>query len=55
VDVRHAEQGLADLEAYADYYEIAPGEALTIAEMALREDVYARRYFRGLAAAGGRR
>ena len=58
VDIRHAEQGLDDLEAYVRYYEFADDEALTIVEMTLRENVFARRYFRDFAAtnaAGGRR
>src|SRR5688572_9887336 len=55
VDVRHAEQGLANLGAYAAYYDVEPLEALTIAELALREDVFARRYFRDLELAGARR
>ncbi len=46
VDVGHAEQGLADLEAYARYYEVGDTEALTIVEMALRENVFTRRYWR---------
>ena len=46
VDVGHAEQGLADLEAYARYYEMGDDEALTIVEMALRENVFTRRYWR---------
>lgn len=46
VDIRHAEQGLADLEAYARYYDFTTDQALTIAGMALRENVFARRYFR---------
>jgi pyrroloquinoline quinone (PQQ) biosynthesis protein C len=57
VDMRHAEQGLADLEAYVRYYEFLDGEALTLVEMTLRENVFARRYFRDFvaAAAGGAR
>ena len=51
VDIRHAEEGLADLEAYVDYYEFDPSEALTIVEMTLRENVFARRYFRDFVAA----
>ena len=51
VDVRHAAQGLADLDAYVRYYGFAEDEALTIVEMALRENVFARRYFRN--AVGG--
>jgi hypothetical protein len=46
VDVRHAEQGLANLEAYVGYYDFAPVEALTVVEMTLRENVFVRRYFR---------
>ena len=57
VDIRHAEQGLADLEAYVQYYEFPADEALTIVEMTLRENVFARRYFRDFVApsAGDRR
>ena len=50
--MRHAEQGLADLEAYVRYYEFVDGEALTLVEMTLRENVFARRYFRDFVAAG---
>lgn len=46
VDVRHAAQGLADLDAYVRYYDLADDEALTIVELALRDGVFARRYFR---------
>jgi pyrroloquinoline quinone (PQQ) biosynthesis protein C len=46
VDVGHAEQGLADLEAYARYYDLDDDEALAIVEAALREDVFTRRYWR---------
>ena len=46
VDARHAAQGLADLEAYVRYYGFDEDEALTIVEMTLRENVFARRYFR---------
>jgi pyrroloquinoline quinone (PQQ) biosynthesis protein C len=57
VDIRHAEQGLTDLEAYMRYYEFSADEALTIVEMTLRENVFARRYFRDFvaASAGDRR
>lgn len=51
VDIRHAEQGLDHLEAYVRYYELADDEALTIVEMTLRENVFARRYFRDFVAA----
>jgi hypothetical protein len=50
VDIRHAQQGLTDLEAYARYYEFTDEEALTIVEMTLRENVFARRYFRDFVA-----
>jgi hypothetical protein len=46
VDIRHAEKGVANLTAYADYYGFADDEALTIIEMTLRENVFTRRYFR---------
>jgi hypothetical protein len=46
VDVGHAQQGLAELEAYVRYYELGDSEALTIVEMALRENVFTRRYWR---------
>jgi Iron-containing redox enzyme len=58
VDVRHAAQGLADLEAYARYFGLADDEALPIVELALRDGVFARRYFRDVvptAAAESRR
>jgi hypothetical protein len=45
VDVRHAEQGLGSLEAYIRYYGFTDAEALTIVEMTLSENVFARRYF----------
>jgi hypothetical protein len=56
VDIRHAEEGLDSLDAYISYYEIAPADALLIVEMTLRENVFARRYFRARvpAAASGR-
>ncbi len=44
VDIRHAEQGLDDLEAYVRYYEIPDDDALTILEMALRENTFVKRY-----------
>jgi len=46
VDVRHAEQGFTSLEAYIGYYELADEAALTIIELTLRDNVFARRYFR---------
>ena len=51
VDIKHAEQGLGNLELYIAYYGIPDDEALTIAEMAMRENVFAKHYF-GEAALG---
>lgn len=53
VDVRHAEQGLATLVAYVRYYDLGDDEAMTILEMTLRENVFARRYFRDLVLPAG--
>jgi pyrroloquinoline quinone (PQQ) biosynthesis protein C len=50
VDIRHAEQGLADLAAYVEYYEVDEQDALTVVSMALRDNVFARRYFRDVVA-----
>jgi len=55
VDVRHAEQGLKNLATYVGYYGIGDDEALAIIETSLREDVFARRYFRAPKAAEPRR
>jgi hypothetical protein len=44
VDIEHAEQGLGNLDAYIAYYNIEVEEALTIAEIAMRENVFIRRY-----------
>lgn len=49
VDLRHAEEGLANLEAYIRYYEFAEADALTIVEMTLQENVFVKRYFGALA------
>jgi pyrroloquinoline quinone (PQQ) biosynthesis protein C len=46
VDVRHAEQGLDDLVRYVSYYEFADEDAMTIVDIAFRENVFIRRYFR---------
>ncbi|MGE4178112.1 MAG: iron-containing redox enzyme family protein [Thermoleophilia bacterium] len=45
VDVEHAAQGLDDLVEYVDYYDLVEDDALTIVEMALRENVFIKRYF----------
>jgi hypothetical protein len=55
VDVRHAEQGLANLAAYVSYYDFGDDEALTIVEMTLRENAFTRRYFRDSSPAEARR
>lgn len=49
VDIGHAEQGLDAIRDFADYYAIDPEDAATIAEMAMRENVFVRRYFGELA------
>ena len=46
VDIQHAAEGLADLEAYARYYGLANEDGLAIAQLTLRENVFLRRYFR---------
>jgi pyrroloquinoline quinone (PQQ) biosynthesis protein C len=53
VDIEHAEQGLQSLEKYIRYYDLAPQDALTIAEMSLRENVFLKRYFGALEMAAG--
>jgi hypothetical protein len=52
VDIQHAEQGLTNLESYLEYYEIDAEEALTIAQITIRENVYIKRYFGEKALAG---
>ena len=44
VDIEHAEQGLGNLEAFIAYYNIEGEDALTIAEIAMRENVFIKRY-----------
>src|ERR1700674_3080355 len=51
VDIEHAEQGLGNLEAFIAYYNIEVDEALPIAEIAMRENVFIKGY-RGAAALG---
>lgn len=51
VDIRHAEQGLDDLESYIRYYGFPDEDAMTIVEMTLRENVFIKRYFGELALA----
>jgi heme oxygenase-like protein len=45
VDIRHAEQGLDNIESYARYYEFTPEDADTICEMTMRENIFVKRYF----------
>jgi len=45
VDIAHAEQGLAHLEAYVQYYGFSEHEALAVVDLALRENVFVTRYF----------
>ena len=45
VDIQHAAQGLDDLVEYIDYYDFPEDDAFTIVEMALRENVFIKRYF----------
>jgi hypothetical protein len=45
VDVQHAAEGLADLEAYARYYGLANEDGLAIVQLTLRDNVFLRRYF----------
>jgi Iron-containing redox enzyme len=51
VDREHAEQGLADLEAYVRFYDFDPEDARAIVEMTLRENVFIKRYLGEFAAA----
>jgi hypothetical protein len=44
VDRQHAEEGLDDLETYVRYYEIDPQDAELIVDLALRENVFVKRY-----------
>jgi hypothetical protein len=44
IDRQHAEEGLDDLEAYVRFYEIDAEDAQAIVEMALRENVFVKRY-----------
>jgi hypothetical protein len=39
-------EGLGDLARYVEYYEITEPDALAIAEVTLRDNVFVRRYFR---------
>ena len=54
VDIRHAEQGIDNVLSYIRYYGFSDEDALTICDMALRENVFIKRYFgeQALAATG---
>jgi pyrroloquinoline quinone (PQQ) biosynthesis protein C len=54
VDIRHAEQGIDNVLSYIRYYGFSDEDALTICDMALRENVFIKRYFgeRALARTG---
>lgn len=52
VDIRHAEQGIDNVLRYVSYYGFSDQDALTICEMALRENVFIKRYFGELALSG---
>jgi hypothetical protein len=45
VDVAHANAGLRNLDHYVEFYGIPHGDAETILEITLRENVFAKRYF----------
>jgi hypothetical protein len=45
VDIRHAEQGLDDLEEYVRWYDFDEADALAIVKMTLRQNVFIKRYF----------
>ena len=45
VDIQHAEEGLNNLIAYMAYYEFSTEDAEAIVEMALRENLFIKRYF----------
>ena len=45
MDIRHAEQGIDNVLSYISYYGFSDEDALTICDMALRENVFIKRYF----------
>jgi Iron-containing redox enzyme len=45
VDIGHAEQGLDNVARYVRWYDFTDEDALTICDMALRENVFVKRYF----------
>jgi hypothetical protein len=49
VDIGHAEAGLNNIGRYVEHYGIDPLDAETIVAIALRENVFAKRYLAGVA------
>jgi hypothetical protein len=45
VAIQHAEQGLTNLNAYIEYYDLGAEEAYTIAEITVRGNPFVKRYF----------
>src|SRR5436309_74446 len=45
VDLAHAEQGLDEVVHFATHYGLSDDDAMTLLEMALRENVFVKRYF----------
>lgn len=54
VDIQHAEEGLNNLLSYIRYYEFSDDDAQSIVEMALRENLFIKRYFGELSLASVR-
>lgn len=52
VDIQHAEQGIDNVLSYIRYYGFSDEDALTICDMALRENVFIKRYFAEQARSG---
>src|SRR2546425_2636082 len=45
VDLAHAEQGLDEVVHFATHYGLSDDDAMTLLEMALRENAFVKRYF----------
>ena len=45
VDIQHAEEALLTIQEYVDYYEFDDDEARDVIDMAMRENVFIKRYF----------
>jgi hypothetical protein len=48
VDIRHADEGLDAVVAYAEYYDFNPSDVESILELTFRENVFIKRYFGSL-------